>query len=167
MPSSDRDTEKGAKAPDSPPAYEVAWDRTLKFARNAFANFGLTDEQLTEYARSIYDDLVAHLIPQPPPPASGEVGEMVEILNAKHNDTWPRMIGYGDLINEDGPAAADLLARVAAERDDLNRRLVAAVDQGGNEQYNAEKWQERAEAAEARLAMLDRACGFLTEAHDE
>ena len=31
---------------------------------------------------------------------------LVERLRAKHDDTWPLKIAFGDLINEDGPEAA-------------------------------------------------------------
>ena len=33
--------------------------------------------------------------------------DLVERLRAKHDDTWPLKIAFGDLINEDGPEAAD------------------------------------------------------------
>lgn len=36
-------------------------------------------------------------------------------LEARHGDTWPTQIGYGDLINQDGPEAAALIRRLAGE----------------------------------------------------
>ena len=39
-----------------------------------------------------------------------ELADLIERLRARHNDTWPMQIGHGDLINEDGPTAADALA---------------------------------------------------------
>lgn len=33
--------------------------------------------------------------------------DLVDRLRLRHTDTWPMQIGKGDLINTDGPAAAD------------------------------------------------------------
>ncbi len=40
------------------------------------------------------------------------MSDIVERLRAKHDDTWPQQIGYGDLINQDGPEAADEIERL-------------------------------------------------------
>lgn len=38
--------------------------------------------------------------------------KLTERLRAKHDDTWPQQIGYGDLYNEDGPAAAERIEQL-------------------------------------------------------
>ena len=40
--------------------------------------------------------------------------DLVKRLRAKHNDTWPLKIGHGDLINDDGPEAADRIEKLEA-----------------------------------------------------
>ena len=40
--------------------------------------------------------------------------DLVKRLRFKHNDTWPIKIGHGDLVNEDGPEAADRIAKLEA-----------------------------------------------------
>lgn len=41
--------------------------------------------------------------------------DLVKRLRAQHNDTWPLKIGHGDLINEDGPEAADRIEKLETE----------------------------------------------------
>lgn len=43
--------------------------------------------------------------------------ELVERLRAKHDDTWPIQIGYGEPINQDGPEAASRLELLQQEVD--------------------------------------------------
>lgn len=52
-----------------------------------------------------------------------ELADLIERLRARHNDTWPMQIGHGDLINEDGPAAADALAAQAVELERMREAL--------------------------------------------
>jgi hypothetical protein len=40
--------------------------------------------------------------------------DLKERLRFKHNDTWPIKIGYGDLVNEDGPEAASRIEKLEA-----------------------------------------------------
>lgn len=66
------------------------------------------------------------------------MSDIVERLEARHNDTWPMQIGYGDLINEDGPEAAVEITRLRQREADL----LAANN----------RYLERARAAEAKIS---------------
>ena len=51
--------------------------------------------------------------------------KLIERLRARHDDTWPKQIGYGDLYNEDGPDAAERIEQLEAALRSL--RLTACV----------------------------------------
>lgn len=64
-----------------------------------------------------------------PAEVEAKIADLIERLRARHNDTWPRQIGHGDLINEDGPAAADALSAQAAEIERMRGALeIIATD---------------------------------------
>jgi hypothetical protein len=62
-----------------------------------------------------------------------DIAELIEALTAKHNDTWPLQIGFGDLINEDGPHAASEITRLRGEVERLTAEREGWGDiQGGD-----------------------------------
>ena len=71
--------------------------------------------------------------------------DLKELLRFKHNDTWPKKIGYGDLVNEDGPEAADRIEKLEAALRELstdwdccavskNMKLIARKALEGNDE---------------------------------
>jgi hypothetical protein len=51
-----------------------------------------------------------------------DYAEILGVLRATHRDTWPSQTGFGDLINPDGPEAADAIADLVAENERLRKR---------------------------------------------
>jgi len=101
-----------------------------------------SDEALADEARAKAE--ITFAPDAAPPPASDEVGEMVERL---------RMTNFGGrgclTRNPDGPAAADLLARVAQERNKWKVQYEV-------ECHAFEREMSKAIAAEARLAEVEK-----------
>ena len=87
--------------------------------------------------------------------------DLVKRLRAQHNDTWPLKIGHGDLINEDGPEAADRIEKLEAALREIGQ-TATIVDENWSQSYHAPRFTQKqaeglSEALSARIKIARKA----------
>ena len=73
--------------------------------------------------------------------------DLVKRLRAKHADTWPVKIGHGDLINEDGPEAADRIEKLETLVEQLRDDNSSLIDDFDKTFLDQESRIEKLESA--------------------